>query len=86
MFLCPSTRSKIIPRILIPKTDENNNNSWISIDKYRTYVIPIIVDLFSYHVTCIRVTLLEYFNLYWELIDKITLTHVVLPQVKFILI
>ena len=86
MFLCSSTRSKLIPRILIPKTDETNTNSWISIEKYRTYVIPLIIDLFSYHVTCIRETLLEYFNSYWQLIDKTILINIILPQVKFIFI
>ena len=87
MFLCSSTRLKIIPRILIPKDDDNNNNnSWISIEKYRTYVIPLIIDLYSYHVTCIRETLLEYFNSYWQLIDQITLINIILPQVDFILI
>jgi hypothetical protein len=86
MFLCSSTRSKLIPRILTPKTDDNNTNSWISIDKYRTYVIPLIIDLFSYHVTCIRETLLEYFNSYWQLIDKTILRNTILPQVKSIFI
>ena len=83
MFLCTSTRSKIIPRILIPK-DENNINSWISIEKYRAYVIPIIIDLYSYHVTCIRESLLEHFNSYWQLIDKTTVVNTILPQVDFI--
>jgi len=82
MFLCLSTRSKLIPRLLTPKTDEIETNSWISIDKYRTYVIPLLVDLFSYHVTCIRETLLEYFNSYWHLIDKTILINIILPQVK----
>ncbi len=86
MFLCLSTRSKLIPRLLTPKTDETETNSWISIDKYRTYVIPLLVDLFSYHVTCIRETLLEYFNSYWHLIDKTILINIILPQVKSILI
>ena len=80
MFLCSSTRSKLIPRIIVPK-DESHPHSWISIEKYRTYVIPILVDLYSYHVTCIRETLLEYFNSYWQLIDRTTLTDVILPQV-----
>lgn len=84
MFLCSSTRSKIIPRIIIPKDD--NNNSWLSMDKYRTYVIPIIVDLYSYHVTCIRETLLEHFNSYCQLIDKTILVNIILPQVKSFLI
>lgn len=83
MFLCSSTRSKIIPRILIPKEDDANSQSWIPVDKYRTYVIPLIVDLFSYHVTCIRETLLEYYNSYWQLIDRTTLINTILPQVKF---
>ncbi|CAF2170506.1 unnamed protein product [Rotaria magnacalcarata] len=81
MFLCSSTRLKIIPRIIIPKDD--NNNSWISIDKYRTYVIPVIVDLYSYHVTCIRETLLENFKSYWQLIDKTILTNLILPQLIY---
>jgi hypothetical protein len=80
MFLCSSTRTKLIPRILIPKDD--NNNSLISIEKYRTYVTPLLVDLFSYHVTCIRETLLEYFNSYWQLIDKTILINIIIPQVK----
>lgn len=84
MFLCSSTRSKLIPRIIIPKDDEHPN-SWISIDKYRTCVVPVLVDLYSYHVTCIRETLLEYFNSYWQLIEKTTLTDVILPQVDFLL-
>jgi len=83
MFLCSSTRSKLIPRILIPK-DENHTNSWISIEKYRNYVIPVITDLYSYHVTCIRETLLEYFNSYWQLIDQTVLVNTILPQVDFI--
>jgi len=84
MFLCSSTRTKLIPRILIPKDNENNKNSWISIEKYRIYVIPILVDLYSYHVTCIRETLLEYFNSYWQLMDKTILINIILPQVYFI--
>jgi Zn-dependent peptidase ImmA (M78 family) len=84
MFLCSSIRSKLIPRLLIPK-DENHNNSWISIEKYRIYVIPLIIDLYSYHVTCIRETLLEYFNSYWQLIDQTILVNTILPQVDFIL-
>jgi len=84
MFLCLPTRSKIIPRILIPK-DDKNNNSWISIEKYRIYVVPVLIDLYSYHVTCIRETLLEYFNFYWQLIDKTTLINIILPQVEFYL-
>lgn len=55
-------------------------------DKYRTYVIPIIVDLYSYHVTCIRETLLEHFNSYCQLIDKTILVNIILPQVKSFLI
>ena len=47
MFLCSSTRSKLIPRIIVPK-DENHPNSWISIEKYRTCVVPALVDLYSY--------------------------------------
>ena len=81
MFLCSSTRSKLIPRIIVPQ-DENHPNSWISIEKYRTCVVPVLVDLYSYHVTCIRETLLEYFNSYWQLIDKPTLIDVILPQVS----
>jgi hypothetical protein len=84
MFLCSSTRIKLIPRILIPK--DENNNSWISADTYRLHVIPILTDLFSYHVTCIRETLLEYFNSYWPLIDKTTLVNIILPQVNYIYI
>lgn len=83
MFLCSSTKTKILPRILIPK-DDKNQDSWITIEKYRLYVIPILVDLFSYHVTCIRETLLEYFNFYWQLIDRTTLINTILPQVNFI--
>jgi hypothetical protein len=83
MFLCASTRSTVLPRILIPK-DENNPNSWISIEKYRIYVIPLLVDLYSYHVTCIRETLLQYFNSYWQLIDKTTLMNIILPQVNIV--
>jgi hypothetical protein len=83
MFLCSSTRTKLIPRILIPKDNENNQNSWISIEKYRIYVIPVLVDLYSYHVTCIRETLLEYFNSYWQLMDKTILINIILPQVYF---
>lgn len=82
MFLCPSTRAKIIPRILIPKETDANAQSWISTEAYRTYVIPLIVDLFAYHVTCIRETLLEYYNSYWQLIDRTTLINVILPQVR----
>lgn len=81
MFLCSSTRTNLIPRIIIPKDDANN--SWISIDKYRTHAIPLLVDLFSYHVTCIRETLLENFNSYWQLIDRTMIINVILPQVKF---
>jgi hypothetical protein len=81
MFLCTSTRLKLIQRILIPKDD--NNNSWITIEKYRTFVIPILIDLYSYHVTCIRQTLLEYFNSYWQLIDKTIIINIILPQVEF---
>ncbi|CAF1183150.1 unnamed protein product [Adineta steineri] len=83
MFLCSSTRLKIIPRIIIPKNDDTNHNSWISIDKYRTYVIPILVDLFSYHVTCIRETLLEHFDSYWQLIDRTILINTILPQLIY---
>jgi len=82
MFLCLSTKIKILPRILIPK-DNINENSWITIEKYRLYVIPILIDLYSYHVTCIRQTLLEYFNSYWQLIDKTIIINVILPQVEF---
>ena len=78
VFLCSSTGSKLIPK------DRNHPTSWISIEKYRTYVVPILVDLYSDHVTCIRETLLEYFNSYWQLMGKITLTDVILPQVKSI--
>ncbi|CAF2322029.1 unnamed protein product [Rotaria sp. Silwood2] len=81
MFLCSLTRSNIIPRIIIPKDD--NNNSWISIDMFRTYVIPHIVDLFSYHVTCIRETLLEHYNSYWQLIDRTILINIILPQLVY---
>jgi hypothetical protein len=80
MFLCSSTRLKLIPRILIPK-DENHCDSLISIEKYRNYVIPLVIDLYSYHVTCIRQTLLEYFNTYWQLIDQTVLINTILPQV-----
>jgi len=83
MFLCTSTRLKLIQRILIPK--DNNNNSWITIEKYRIFVIPILIDLYSYHVTCIRQTLLEYFNSYWQLIDKTIIINIILPQVDFYL-
>ncbi|CAF0858547.1 unnamed protein product [Rotaria sordida] len=86
MFLCSSTRLNIIPRIIVPKNDDdndNNNNSWITIDKYRLYVIPHIIDLFSYHVTCIRETLLEYYNSYWQLIDRTILMNIILPQLLY---
>ncbi|CAF1637385.1 unnamed protein product, partial [Adineta ricciae] len=44
---------------------------------------PLIVDLFSYHVTCIRETLLEYYNSYWQLIDRTTLINIILPQLVY---
>ncbi|CAF0760074.1 unnamed protein product [Rotaria sp. Silwood1] len=81
MFLCSLTRSNIIPRIIIPK--DINNNSWISIDQYRLHVIPHIVDLFSYHVTCIRETLLEHYNSYWQLIDRTIVINIILPQLIY---
>ena len=80
MFLCPFTRSKLLPRILIPK--DESNSSWISPDTYRCHAIPLIVDLFSYHVASIRETLLEHFNSYWELIDRTSLVNTILPQVR----
>lgn len=80
MFFCSTTRTKLLPRILIPKLDENR--SWISIENFRQFAVPMIVDLFSYHVTSIRLTLLEYFQTYLHLIDQATLTNIVLPQVK----
>ena len=80
MFMCSSTRLNIIPRSLIPKDD--NNNSWISMNQYRTHIIPLIIDLFSYHVTCIRIVLLEYFDSYVWLMSKTTLADIILPQVK----
>ena len=79
MFLCSTTRSKLLPRILIPKDDQNH--SWISLDNFREHAIPLIIDLFSYHVASIRLTLLEYFNSYFQYIDQTTLINVILPQV-----
>ena len=81
IFLCSSTRSKLIPRIIIPK-DENHPNPWISNKKYRPYVVSILVNLYSYRVTCIRETLLEHIDTYWQLIDKSTLVKLILPQVN----
>lgn len=81
IFFCSTTRRKLLPRILIPKIDENH--SWISIENFRQFAVPMIVDLFSYHVTSIRLTLLEYFQTYLHLIDQSTLTNVVLPQLVY---
>ena len=82
MFLCPITRSKLLPRILIPK--DESNASWISPDTYRCHAAPLIIDLFSYHVASIRETLLGHFNSYWELIDRTSLVNTILPQVRAI--
>ena len=81
LFLCSTTRRKILPRILIPKDEENG--AWISIENFRQHAVPILVDLFSYHVTAIRLTLLEHFQTFFQLIDQPTLVNVVLPQVNF---
>jgi hypothetical protein len=82
MFLCSSTRYRLLPRVLLPRDDQNK--AWISVENYRLHVIPILIDLFSYHVTSIRQTLLDYFHAYWQLIDRTTLTNVILPQVRWL--
>lgn len=80
MFLCSTTRLKLLPRILVPQ--DETNSAWIPTETYREHVVPLLIDLFSYHVISIRESLLEYFHSYWQLIDQTTLVNSILPQVR----
>lgn len=66
--------------------DENEKSIFLSpfidLDKYKAFVLPRILSLFSMRSTQIRLVLLEYFPFYISLInDQDTLKYEILPEV-----
>lgn len=57
---------------------------FIDLDKYKAFVLPRVLNLFSMHSTQIRLVLLEYFPFYVMYInDPDTLRYEILPEVNF---
>lgn len=55
---------------------------FIDLDKYKAFVLPRILNLFSMHSVQIRLVLLDYFPFYISLInDQDTLKYEILPEV-----
>ena len=56
---------------------------FMDLDKYKAFVLPRIINLFSMHSTQIRLVLLEYFPFYITLVnDSDTLRYEILPEVR----
>ena len=56
---------------------------FIDAHKYKAFVLPRILHLFTMHITPIRIMLLQYFPFYIDLIDdKYMLEHELLPEVS----
>lgn len=91
MFFLSKARQDILPFVLIPSNNTHKiqrnrdkclKNSILNDDKYKTYVLPRVLNLFSLRILQIRLVLLEYFKYYICFINnQDILKYELLPEV-----
>lgn len=80
VFIDPTAQQHVLPSILKPRMDGDSILGFFSLDVFKAFVIPQLMQIFCVHDEQIRLILLKYFSQYILFFTKEDLKAKILPQ------
>lgn len=81
VFLDGSASQHVLPRLLRPKTEDEDSEGLLPPNLFREQIIPQLINILNVHDRIVRQMLLQSFAYYIDLFSKDELITTVLPQV-----